>query len=56
MVASLKTIAVPHEIFLKFYESDFKDLSFKSLDAELSFWKHHWENCSANLPDNVSVY
>ena len=43
------------KIFLKFYESDFEDLSFKSLDAELSLWEHHWENCSANLPDNVCV-
>ena len=43
------------KIFLKFYESDFEDLSFKSLDAELSLWEHHWENCSANLPDNVSA-
>ena len=42
------------EIFLKFDESDFEDLSFKSLDAELSLWEHHWENCSANLPDNIS--
>ena len=43
------------KIFLKFYESDFEDLSFKSLDAELSLWEHHWANCSANLPDNVSA-
>ena len=43
------------KIFFKFYESDFEDLSFKSLDAELSLWEHHWENCSANLPDNVCV-
>ena len=32
-----------------------EDLSFKSLDAELSLWEHHWENCSANLPGNVSA-
>ena len=37
--------------FLKFYESDFDDLSFKSLYAELSLLKHHWEN----LPDNFSA-
>ena len=43
------------KIFLKFYESDFEDLSFKSLDAELSLWEHHWANCSANLPDSVSA-
>ena len=29
------------KIFLKFYENDFKDLSFKSLDVELSLWEHH---------------
>ena len=43
------------KIFLKFYENDFDDLSFKSIDAEISLWKHHWENFSANLPDNVSA-
>ena len=43
------------KIFLKFYESDFEDLSLKSLDAELSLWDDHCENCSANLPDNVSA-
>ena len=43
------------KIFLKFYESDFEDLSFKSLDAELSLWKHHWDNCLANLPNSVSA-
>ena len=26
------------KVFLKFHESDFKDLSFQSLDAELSLW------------------
>ena len=60
MVGSLKNnismIWKDHfKIFLKFYESDFEDLSFKSLDAELSLWEDHWENCSANLPDNVSA-
>ena len=29
------------KIFLKLYESDFEDLSFKSIDAELSLWEHH---------------
>ena len=43
------------KIFLEFYESDFEDLNFKSLDAELSLWEYHRENCSANLPDNVSA-
>ena len=42
-------------MFLKFCESDLDDLSFKSLHAELSLWGHHWKNCSANLPDNVSA-
>ena len=42
-------------MFLKFRESDMDDLSFKSLNAELGLWEHHWNNCSANLPDNVSV-
>ena len=42
------------KIFLKLYESDFEDLSFKSLDAELSLWEHYWENCSPNLSHNVS--
>ena len=42
------------KIFLKFYQSDFEDLNFKSLDAELSLWEHYWENCSANLSHNVS--
>ena len=41
------------KIFLKLYESDFEDL--ESLDAALSLWKHHWENCSASLPGNVSA-
>ena len=41
------------KIFSKLYESDFEDL--KSLDAALSLWKHHWENCLASLPDNVST-
>ena len=26
------------KVFLKFHESDFEDLSFQSLDAELSLW------------------
>ena len=43
------------KIFLKLYENDFEYLSFKSLDAELSLREHHWENCSANSPDNVCV-
>ena len=43
------------KIFFKFYESDFEDFSFKSLDAELSLLEHHWENCSMNLPDIVSA-
>ena len=43
------------KIFLKFYGSDFKDLSFKSLDAELNYWEHHWENCYKNLHNNVSA-
>ena len=43
------------KIFLKIYESEFEDHSFKSLDTELSFWEHHWESCSANLPDYVSA-
>ena len=38
---------------MKFYESDFEDLSFKALDAELSLWDHHWKNYSANLPDSA---
>ena len=42
-------------MFLKFRESDMDDFSFKSLNAELGLWGHHWKNCSANLPDNVSV-
>ena len=37
------------------WKDDFDDLSFKLLDAELSLWEHHWENCLANLPDNVCV-
>ena len=36
------------KMFLKFYESDIEDLSFKSLDAELGLWKHHWETCLTN--------
>ena len=45
MVASLKSnISMSWEdhfkVFLKFYENDFEDLSFKSLDAELCFWEH----------------
>ena len=36
------------KIFLKFYESDIEALSFKSLDAELGLWKHHWETCLTN--------
>ena len=43
------------KIFLKFYESGFEDLSFKSLDAELSLWEHHCDNCLANLPNSVSA-
>ena len=49
MVGSLKKDSMSwkdhFKIYLKFYESDFEDLSFKSLDAELSLWEHHWENC-----------
>ena len=41
------------KISLKFYESDFAELSFESLDAELR--EYRWENSSANVPDNVSV-
>ena len=26
------------KVFFKFHESDFEDLSFQSLDAELSLW------------------
>ena len=60
MVGSLKTILVRHgkitfKIFLKFYKNGFEDISFKSLHAELSLREHHWENCSAHLPDNVSA-
>ena len=41
MVGSLKNnISMPwkehFKIFLKFYESDFENLTFKSLDAELN--------------------
>ena len=43
------------KIFLKFYESGFEDLRFKSLDAELSLWEHHWDNCLANLPNSVTA-
>ena len=39
----------PFKTFLKFYEGDFEDLNFKLLDAELSLWGHHWDNCSAKL-------
>ena len=42
-------------MFLKLHESHFEELSFKSLDAELSLWEHNWDNCSANLPDSVSA-
>ena len=59
MVGSLKKNSMSwkdhFKIYLKFYESDFEDFSFKSLDAELRLWEHHWENGSANLPDNVSA-
>ena len=43
------------KIFLKFFENDFQDLCFKSLDAELSLREHLWENYSANLLENVSA-
>ena len=59
MVGSLKKNSMSwkdhFKIYLKFYESDFEDLSFRSLDAELRLWEHHSENGSANLPDNVSA-
>ena len=54
-LALQKTIEDHFKISLKLYESDFEELSFKSLDADLCLWEYHQENSSANLRDNVSV-
>ena len=43
------------KIFLKSYERDFENHSFKSLDEKLRLREHNWENRLANLPDNVSA-
>ena len=43
------------KIFLRFYKSEFEDLSFNSLGTEVSLLEYHWEIFSANLPDNVSA-
>ena len=43
------------KIFLRFYKSEFEDLSFKSLDTEVRLLEYHWEIFSANFPVNVSA-
>ena len=43
------------KIFLKSYERDFENHSFKSVDEKLRLQEHNWENRLANLPDNVSA-
>ena len=60
MVALLKinirTLWKDHfKTFLRIFESDFKDLSLKSLDVEQSLREYNWKNRSANFPYNVSA-